>query len=160
MSKLKSGIKDILLYKVFRYWNICHHLFPKFRTSILRKCGAKVGENVYISGGVYMDNHVNYLEIGNDVLISPNVMFLFHKRDLSHFSYGEFYNKQPHVTMNIKIENNVAIGMGAIIMPGVTIGEGSSVAAGALVTKDVPAWSVVAGIPAKVIRTYKKKLVY
>lgn len=155
IKKIKSGIKDFLLYKVFRYWNIMHHIFPKMRVKILRLCGANIGERVYISGSVYIDNHAEMLTIGDDVLISPNAMFLFHKRDLSNFKYGDKYNNQNHVLNQIVINNNVAIGMGAIIMPGVTIGEGASIAAGALVSKDVPSWSVVAGVPAKVIRTYK-----
>lgn len=152
MSKIKSGLKDILLYRMFRNWNVCHHLFPSFRSLILTKCGAKVGKNVYISGGVYMDNHVDLLEIGDNVLISPNAIFLFHKRDLSNFSYGDLYNKQPHLLEKIIIGDNVAIGIGAIIMPGVIIGEGASIAAGAVVTKSVEPWTIVAGCPAKVIR--------
>jgi chloramphenicol O-acetyltransferase type B len=51
--------------------------------------------------------------------------------------------------------NNVQIGMRAFIMPGVTIGEGAVVAAGAVVTKDVPPYAVVAGSPAKIISEVK-----
>ena len=52
----------------------------------------------------------------------------------------------------IVIKNNVWIGMAAIILKGVTIGEGAIVAAGAVVTRDVPAHTIVAGVPAKVIK--------
>jgi carbonic anhydrase/acetyltransferase-like protein (isoleucine patch superfamily) len=58
-----------------------------------------------------------------------------------------------NVVGKIVIEDNVFVGIKVIIMPGVTIGQGSVVASGALVTKDVPPDSVVAGIPAKVICT-------
>ena len=46
------------------------------------------------------------------------------------------------------------VSIGAVIMPGVTVGEGAIVGAGALVTKDVPDWSVVAGVPAKVLKQH------
>jgi acetyltransferase-like isoleucine patch superfamily enzyme len=53
---------------------------------------------------------------------------------------------------SVKIETGADIGMNAVILPGVTIGKGSIVGAGAVVTKDVPAFAIVAGIPAKFLR--------
>lgn len=53
----------------------------------------------------------------------------------------------------VTIGNSVWVGGGAIILPGVTVGEGAVIAAGAVVTKDVPAYAVVAGNPAKIIKT-------
>lgn len=53
------------------------------------------------------------------------------------------------------IKNNAWIGTGAIIMPNITVGEFSIIGAGSVVTKDVPPYTVVAGVPAKVIRTLK-----
>lgn len=56
----------------------------------------------------------------------------------------------------VRIENNTWIGVDIIIMPGVTIGEGSIVAAGSVVVKNVPSFSIVGGNPAQLIRTYEK----
>ena len=59
----------------------------------------------------------------------------------------------PYVHAPIHICKGVHIGMGSIIMPGVTIGEGSIIGAGSIVTKDIPAWSIAVGSPAKVVKT-------
>ena len=150
-KKIKNGLKVVLLYHVFN-WHVLALIFKNLRPSILKICGANIGNNVYVSRGCYFDNHLESLTIGNDVLISPNVTFIMHKRDLSKFKYGDIYNKCIHIVMPIKICNNCSIGTGSLIMPGVTIGEGSSVGAGSVVTKDVEPWTIVAGTPAKVIK--------
>ena len=62
-------------------------------------------------------------------------------------------NKNIGLDRDVIIEPDVWIGMNSIIMYGVTIGDGATVAAGAVVTKDVPALGIVAGIPAKVVKT-------
>lgn len=85
------------------------------------------------------------IEIGENVAIARDVII----RDTdAHQLAGKNHTMQKEV----KIEDNVWIGTRAIIMKGVTIGEGAVVAAGAIVTKDVPPHTIVAGIPAKVIR--------
>lgn len=62
---------------------------------------------------------------------------------------------QGHIEKDIVIEDDVWIGYGAQIMSGITVGTGAIVAAGAVVTKDVPPYSVVAGVPARVIKSRK-----
>jgi Hexapeptide repeat of succinyl-transferase len=86
------------------------------------------------------------ITIGNGVAISENVTI----RD----SDNHTITSHAHtVSAPIHIGNRVWIGMGATILKGVTIGEGAIVAAGAVVTRDVPAHALVAGVPAKVIKT-------
>ena len=80
MGKIKSGIRTVLLYNVFKNWHWLHLISKNIRPAIVRYCGAKVGKNVYFSGGIHIDNNAEYLTIEDDVLISPNVMLLFHKR--------------------------------------------------------------------------------
>ena len=85
------------------------------------------------------------VEIGNDVAIARDVII----RDTdSH----DIINTNHVKTKPVKIGNHVWIGTRAIIMKGVTIGDGAIIAAGAIVTKDVPPKSIVAGVPAKVIK--------
>ena len=89
------------------------------------------------------------ISIGDDVSIAHavTIMSTNHRFD----DPDENIRDQGVVAAPTRIENDVWIGAGARIMAGVTIGSGSVVAAGAIVTKDVPARSVVAGVPARVI---------
>lgn len=85
------------------------------------------------------------LSIGDRVLIAAHALLTTrgHPRDLPRWGRVE--------DAPIRLEDDVWIGAGAIVLPGVTIGRGSIVAAGAVVAADVPAGSVVAGVPARVI---------
>ena len=104
-----------------------------------------IGENCSIMDGSTFDyGHCNLITIGNNVTIAPQAYLLAHdastKRELGYTKIGR-----------IDIKDNVFIGARSLIMPGVTIGEGSIVAAGSVVTKDVKPNTVVAGNPAKEI---------
>ena len=158
IKRIKTLIQIFLLRNIFSiHW--LHVLFGgKLRVKILRFCGAKVGDNVQLGPFIYWDNHLEFLEIGNNVIVSPQVCFLFHKRDLSGFRRGDLFLGKKHVFKQIVLKDNCTIGTRALILPGVTIGEGACVGAGALVAKDVPPWSVVAGVPAKVIKEFSDEL--
>jgi len=154
MRKLKGFIRLFLLRRVYQ-WRWLHNASKyKMRPAILRYYGSTIGENVYLSHDIYFDDHLEYLTIGDDVVIGPKAALIFHKRDMRQFKYGDKYLKTPHIMQPIVLSNNSLIGAGAMILPGVTIGEGSIVGAGSVVAKDVPPWSVVAGNPAKVIKQF------
>jgi len=90
------------------------------------------------------------LEIGSHVRISPNVTVL-----AQNHVFGDpniLIHEQGMSGFGIKIGDDVWIGAGAIILDGVTIGKGSVIGAGAVVTKDIPPYSVAVGIPARVIK--------
>lgn len=116
------------------------------------------GSSIYIKGGAKLilgTGYANYncniqcyekIVIGNDVCISEEVII----RDSdNHYIYRPGYK----MSSPIIIEDNVWIGLRATILKGVRIGKGSIVAAGAVVTKDVPPHSLVAGVPARIIKT-------
>ncbi len=106
----------------------------------------KVGKNVFINFDcVFLD--LGGITIEDNVLIAPKVSLL---------SEGHPVNpndRQSLVPGHIHIKKNAWIGAGATILPGVTVGENSVVAAGAVVSKDVPANTIVGGVPAKIIKS-------
>lgn len=115
-----------------------------------------VGNDVFIGPGASIIATVTSITIGNKVMIAPNVTI----RGGNHASHivGKFMmdyqlaDKSPEDDQPVRIESDVWIGTGAIILKGVTVGRGSIVAAGALVSKNVPPYAIVAGVPAKVLR--------
>ncbi len=105
----------------------------------------KIGKNVFINFDcVFLD--LGGITIEDNVLIAPKVSLLSEGHPVSP------NNRQSLVPGHIYIRKNAWIGAGATILPGVTIGENAVVAAGAVVSKDVPANTVVAGIPARHIK--------
>ncbi len=104
-----------------------------------------VGEKVTMDGRKQLLNSNGGLEIGNHVDIASEVMFWTSQHDLNDPTFAAIEEK-------ITIEDYVFIGPRSIILPGVTIGYGSIVAAGSVVTKSVAPHTVVAGVPAKKIK--------
>lgn len=120
--------------------------------------GATIGNNAVISYGIYLDvSGMKRLKIGKNSLISPQSLFFFHRRDLSNYYQGMNAHDIPMKEYYTTIGDNVQIGMRAMIMPGVTIGDGAVIGANSIVTKDVPPYAIVAGQPARVIKFVQKK---
>lgn len=105
-----------------------------------------IGKNTYINSGFFKASKNSKIVIGDNCLISYNV----HMRTDTHNYIKRDVNikDQGHNEKNIIIGNDVWIGYGAQILSGVSIGDGAVIAAGAIVTKDVMPYSVVAGVPA------------
>ncbi len=111
-----------------------------------------IGENSVINGKCRLDNKCS-ITIGENVSISQEVMILTADHDPDS---ADFVGRDGPVT----IGDYVWIGSRAIILPGCTIGKGAVVAAGAVVTRDVAPYSIVAGSPAKVIKMRSTDLRY
>ncbi|MFJ5848391.1 sugar O-acetyltransferase [Streptomyces sp. NPDC092903] len=119
-------------------------VYPPFFT----ECGLNTtfGENVFVNQGcTFMDR--GGIRIGSGVMIAPKVGLLTGGHPLPLAERREYLSLAP-----IVIGDDVWIGAGATVTQGVTVGAGSVVAAGAVVTRDVPARTLVAGVPARVVR--------
>ena len=118
-------------------------LFQKLRSRPVFPPGIRIGNRVHIGDATRFDwCHGRHISIGDDVTISTGVRILCHDAS-SKFRIGATW------VAPVKIMSGVFIGTEVVILPGVTIGSGAIVAAGAVVTRDVIAGAVVAGIPAK-----------
>ncbi|WP_292468273.1 acyltransferase [Methanolobus sp.] len=107
-------------------------------TNVIIDGNVRIGNNVSIQGNVYIPTHVT---IEDNVFIGPCAVLANDKYPIR----GEYHPEGPI------IRKGVSIGANATLVPGVEIGEGAMVAAGALVTKDVPAWKLAIGCPAKIV---------
>ena len=119
-------------------------IFPPFHTNFGRFI--RLGKNVFINHGCsFLD--IGGITIEDDVQIGPRVNLTSENHPL------DPGDRKTVILQPILIKRNVWIGAGATILPGVTIGENAVVAAGAVVSRDVPPNTVVAGIPAKVVKS-------
>lgn len=118
-------------------------LFPPFYTDFGKNIS--IGKDVFINSGCHFQDQGG-ITIGNGSLIGHNVVLA----TINHNLLPSQKRKNHHAP--ITIGKNVWIGSNVTILQGVTIGEWAVVAAGAVVTKDVPPYTVVGGIPAKVIK--------
>ena len=108
-----------------------------------------IGDNCFLATGVQLYPWNERITIGNNVLIAAGVRMITRKH-----GFGDIerpMSEQRYASASIIIEDDVWIGFNAVILPGVTIGRGSIVGAGAVVTKDVAPYSIVGGVPARLI---------
>ena len=107
--------------------------------------------NVFVNiNNYFMDGAT--IEIGDNVFIGPSCGFYTANHPLDYTNRNQGLEK----ALPIKIGDNCWFGANVSVMPGVTIGAGCVIAAGAVVTKDMPANSLIAGVPAKVIKTIEQ----
>lgn len=159
-------------YLIARYLPGTSHSFGRFirpiRSGICRGLFRHAGRNINIEKGAYFGDGAQVslgdrsgigmncrlygeITIGDDVMMGPDVIILtasheFSRTDMTMKAQG--HRPQRPVT----IKDDVWIGVRVIILPGITIGQGAIVGAGAVVTKDVPEYAIVGGNPARVIR--------
>ena len=111
--------------------------------------GAVVGAICKIQSHTFICDGV---EIGDNVFVGHGVMFVNDKFPQATNSSGALAREDDWTLLPIRVESGAAIGSGAVILGGVTIGERALVGAGAVITRDVAAGAVVAGVPAKPLR--------
>lgn len=113
-----------------------------------------VGDDVYIGPGARLHASDSEISMGNKIMFGPNVTIMggdHNTSELGVYMYDQ-HIKLPDNDQKVIIEDDVWIGCDVTILKGVTIGRGSIIAAGALVIKNVTPYSIVAGVPAKLIK--------
>lgn len=154
ISNVYKRIRYSLLVKGFLHVLAMNIPNDRIRNTLYRWRGTKIGTNVGIGHGVFIEeSRPNLIEIGDGVNIGPRAVIVAHDS-----SYHCINPDIPILFGRVQIRKNGYIGAKAIILPGVTIGEGAIVAAGAVVTKDVAPGVIVAGVPAKVLTTVEEAL--
>lgn len=150
------------IYRIIRFLNMCRYRMKGVSCDMSNSLSFR---RVVIisskSGGVFMKKHAeiateclliakNRIEIGENSTLAYRVTVLTTANPNTPYNMlGKIY---PPISKPVIIEDNVWVGAGSIILPGVTIGKGSVIAAGSVVTRDVPKHTVVAGVPAKVVK--------
>lgn len=155
VSKLPHSRLSMLFNKI-RCWYVCSILkimkknsnnYFEYGVYIADATKLSIGEHCHVNENVFIQG----ANIGNYVMIAPNVAILnsthnYDNKNIPMIMQGSEENLNP------TIEDDVWIGRNVVIMPGVTLGKGSVIAAGAVVTKEVEPFCVVAGVPAKIIK--------
>ena len=154
----KTYRDGFLLKYVMNSWLLAPLEPRKIRPWVLRKIGCHVGKDVFIGSRVWRDSgNADLIYIEDHAHVTGLTVLLCHKHDLSEYRKGDDYAKLPYKTGEIHLGRGCSTGTGTIIMPGVTIGEGAIVGAGSLVTKDIPAWTIAFGRPAKVVKDINER---
>lgn len=130
----------------------------KLRPILIRKMGCHVGKNTFFGDYVRMDtSYADMIYIGDYTHITSGCRLLCHQRDLTGYRVGDNAAELGYRTGEIHIGKGVMVGMETLIMPGVTIGDGAIIGAGSIVTKDIPAWTIATGRPARVVKSIPER---
>lgn len=162
LTAIEHGYKGLFFMPRFLYRRTMDYVlqlisrslpYSGIKVRLHRMRGVKIGKNVHIGPMVTIDDvYPNFVIIEDGVSIAGQNFILTHNKPLEYHKHISKAFLGPVI-----IKKNAWIAIGVIILPGVTIGEGSIVASGSVVTKDVPSNTLVGGIPAKVIKEFEMK---
>jgi len=125
----------------------------KIGTFVEIQKGARIGRRVKISSHTFICEGV---VIEDEVFIGHGVMFINDKYPRATAASGDLQTEADWEVVSTLVQRRASIGSNATILCGVTVGEGAIVGAGSVVTKDVPAGAIVAGNPARILRTVEQ----
>jgi acetyltransferase-like isoleucine patch superfamily enzyme len=147
-GKMRYAIKFVWRFFLDKVAFFC--FIKSWRTTIHRWRGVNIGKGVYIGHEVMFDRvFTDQIFIGDNTSIGDRTTITAHANIPSDTRLKKIY---PRMVMQTRIGNGVWIMPNVIIAPGVTIGDEAVIATGSVVTKDVPARCLAAGVPAKVVK--------
>ena len=141
-------INEIKNVKIGVYFRVCPGV--KFFTENGGKI--EIGDNFFANFGCFFSSDSAKIIVGNNCLIGPDVVLINSNHGIKK---NKLIRLQKNISSDVIIGNDVWIGAKSVILPGVTIGDGAVIAAGSIVNKDVAPYSIVGGVPAKLIKERK-----
>jgi acetyltransferase-like isoleucine patch superfamily enzyme len=148
INNVKLG-KDVKIFDFVNLYGCSIDDNSKIGTFVEIQKNASIGKNTKISSHTFICEGVH---IGDNVFIGHNVTFINDKYPRSANPDGTLQTEADWKVVETFIKNGASVGSSSTILCGITVGENAIVGAGAVVTKDVPANTIVAGVPAKVIK--------
>jgi len=153
LKKILNGIYKlycVILLKIAT-WPVSNRI----RIKVYKHLGIKIGKDKYIGTDLEIIDYsaLNLIVIGDRVTISSRVTLVVSSGP----NNSKLKNIYPRKIGKIVIEDDAWVGTGVTILPGITVGKMSIIGAGAVVTKDVPPFTIVAGVPAKIIKRIGEK---
>ena len=150
-----SKVRSKLLMYVYRHLFSSHgsnFIFDPF--SVFTYKNISVGDDVYIGPGASFLSTETFIKLGNKIMFGPNVSIITGDHNSSVIGKYMFdvKDKLPENDQPVIIQDDVWVGANVVILKGVTIGTGSIIAAGSVVTKSVAPYSICAGVPARLIK--------
>ena len=141
-------------------WLGAHHPDNQTRRIFFELTNVDIGEGTVINlNFVVSDGYKPLLKIGKRVAVSPNVTVICDSSPNNSCLQEEVYVRSRLIVANpVVIEDDVWIGSNVVILPGVTLGQGAIIGSGAVVTRSVTPWTIAVGIPAREIRTLRKRV--
>tara|TARA_B100000780_G_C21106179_1_gene446717 strand:+ start:1293 stop:1814 length:522 start_codon:yes stop_codon:yes gene_type:complete len=165
-GKITNFFYKVILYCYLKLFRLIHTSRANMMFSLLAECGKDTifdddivtnrPENIFIGSRVFIGKRViidayGKIEIGDDCSIAADCKIISGNHNIDRLDTP--INTQGYEIEDIKIEKNVWLGFNVLIMPGVSLGSGTVVGAGSVVTKSFPKNSVIAGSPAKLIKS-------
>lgn len=151
MKSIKNLIRQLYYLKsIQKFKKKGQNLIFSKRGVFVRPEEISIGNNVFISSNFHIS--ARNLVIGNNIMIGPNLVIECDNHIFDIVGETMFQNRNLRNIKGVVIKDDVWIGANVIILPGTTIGEGSIIGAGSVVTKDIPDYSICVGNPCKKIK--------
>ena len=128
--------------------NLEHDVYLKVSGGYAQTISIRIGDGCFLGGGCEL-NALSSIVIGSCCLIASGTRFIDHDHGIE---LGTLMKHQPERSAEILVGSDVWFGVNCTILKGVTIGDGAIIAAGSVVTKNVPPLAIVAGVPARILR--------